>query len=498
VNSLRWSNEDFASIMEFLCDRTGLSFRDDQRENTENSVRRVMTGSGMDDLSQYSRQLRRDRQLLNNLIAELTIGETYFFREPNQFRFIEKEVLPSLRAARGDNHPLRLWSAACASGEEPYSLAILCESVPKGTPFEILATDISEASLAKARTACYGDWSLRGDAMQEIRGYAKRVGERIQLDAKLTKKVKFESLNLSSNGYPSQATRTVDCDLILCRNVLIYFDRQTVIDVTQRLFASLAPGGWLIVASGDPPVNQFADFEVVRSSGGVYYRRPLQPASKTPTPKQVNPVTFRATPQPALPPVTPINIAKVETELATQIASVNDSLHAKPVPANESIELAKAAFDQGRYQDVLKLTAEQSSSAASTLHVRALACIDQNQAKECCVKFLEKHPLSSELHYLHALVLVESQQQDAAIEAATRATFLDRNIAPAHFLLGVMLRQQGELERALRHFRNAEEICIALPAESVAPLSDGETARHLASAAAQQANSIRNELESST
>jgi chemotaxis protein methyltransferase CheR len=264
------------AIAAVLARRTGLSFTPPRQPGAEQGIRRAMHRAGVADLEAYGKWIETEEAALDDLIVELTVGETYFFREPDQFAFLRREVVPTYRARvteRMARWGLRAWSAGCASGEEAYSLAMLFDSEGLAAHVSVLGTDISHAALARARKGVYRSWSLRGDGAPQARPYlARQEGGWTVVEA-VRRLVTFAHLNLALDVYPSLATGTWGMDLIFCRNVLIYFDADTVAAVARRLFASLAPGGWLFLASSDPPLNQIGPFEIVVAPEGVFYRR---------------------------------------------------------------------------------------------------------------------------------------------------------------------------------------------------------------------------------
>src|SRR5207249_6830472 len=137
------------------------------------------------------------------------------------------------------------------------------------------------ATLAKARQGLYGAWSLRGEGAEAARPYLRRQGKCYIVDERVRRLVTFDCLNLARNVAPAPATDVRGMDLILCRNVLIYLDRETVRTVARRLYESLADGGWLVAASTDPPLTDEAPFEVVVTDHGVFYRNGTQSASRS-------------------------------------------------------------------------------------------------------------------------------------------------------------------------------------------------------------------------
>lgn len=452
---LQWSEPGFAEIAGIVATRAGLTFGSTRFESAENGIRRAMTRTGLADFARYQQLLVSDSRVFDDLLAELVIGETYFFRDPAQFEFIRREVLPEVRRRRGAEHVLRSWSAGCASGEEAYSLAMLFEAEGWAGRSHVLGTDISPRALAAARRASYREWSFRGDgASQAMRHVTRRSEEYVVSDA-LRGRVEFRSLNLALEIYPSVATATTSLDLILCRNVLIYFDAATVANVARRLFESLASGGWLVTGASDPPLGEHAPFETVIAPEGVFLRRGVPAVGWTPSSDLVG-NEWVARPEPL-------------RRAWESFTPFDDSGCATPIPSLEPAtpEITAAVDDvQSRLADV-----------------RALANSDASRAEQACADAATRHPLSVELHYLHAVLLLELGQIEAAASAVRRVIYLDRSLALAHFTLGSILRGLGDLDGARRAYRNAKDLCETRPADELVPLSEGEQSGRLKEAA---------------
>lgn len=467
---MSWTQPAFAAVAELVNRRTGLAFQARQ-ESAELGMRRAMLRAKVGDPARYLDLVAGDHRALDDLVDELTVGETFFFREPAQFQVLRRLVLQDIRARRGPGHVVRVWSAGCASGEEAYSLAILFDQ--EGAQAQILATDISSRALVKARKAIYGEWSLRGESAQAAVPYLSLLGKQYHLLDRICNKVAFEYLNLALDVYPSLATGAWGMDLILCRNVLIYFDPATVRGVAQRLYHTLADGGWLLTASSDPPLWDLAPFEVEATEEGVFYRRPG---------------ACLKTREPAAPALAP------EPETAWADTPVFDASTPVAAPLGETAqgagdvhEAARQALGRGDYERVLALIEASDlrhvDSGLVAIQVRALANRDLARSEQVCAEALERFPLDAELHYLHAVLLVDAGRIPEAIRATRHVLYLDRRLAIAHFTLGALLRRQGDLTGARRSYRNARDLCAALPAEAVLPLADGEAAGRLAEAA---------------
>jgi chemotaxis protein methyltransferase CheR len=464
-----WTHPAYEAVIRLLGERTGLSFSPQRRDSAEQGVRRAMTRAGVSDPESYRALIARDAHALDDLVVELTVGETYFFRDAEQFAFIRRTVVPDLWRRYRPEHTVRVWSCGCASGEEAYSLAILLREEGLAKRCYLLGTDISRAALARCHQAAYSHWSLRGPGATAAAPYLTRRDNLFVVQDRIRRAVTFEYLNLAHAVYPSFATGTWGMDLILCRNVLIYFERETVRDVARRLFESLAPGGWLLTAASDPPLSAEAPFEVVVTDVGVFYRRSLL----------LDGVTGRRRDG-----VT----GDVEPAVVAPLAEGYDSPRHPIAPSAMPTDAqARAAFAQGDYARAANLTETPTADLPlAILHVRALANLEMARAERACADAAAIHPLATELHYLHAVLLLELGRDEEAARAARRVVYLDPTLALGHFTLGSILMRCGDRARARRSYRNARDLCATRPADETVPLSDGMPAGRLAEAASAQ------------
>lgn len=467
-------------VLRFLAEHTGLALSPTRREHAESGIRRAMDRAGMTDPSPYLDSLARDEALLDDLIAEITVGETYFFRETGHFDAIRDDVLPDLLRHRAPDRPLRAWSAGCASGEEPYSIAMVLEEAGVTGPAHLIGTDISRAALARAREARYGRWSLRGVDPERVNRFFTPEGDRWRLHERVRRSVEFRFLNLALDAYPSATTGTWGMDLVLCRNVLIYLDAATVTRIARGLHASLAEGGWLVTGPSDPSLSDAAPFETVVLKGGVLYRKPGGTARVQPA--------FAPLPGPA-PIPDPLRAWETPPRLRPEVRSGGP--HATPpgaAPALDPVVAATEALAAGRYEDVLRIAGGARDLAeVAGLRLRALANL-RGAAAACVEAGAEalRLPLSAEVQFLHAVLLADSGRPADAERAARRALYLDRSLAVAHFLLGSILRRGGDLPAARRAFRNARDLAALLPADAPLPLGEGEHAGRLVAAASSE------------
>jgi chemotaxis protein methyltransferase CheR len=251
-------------------------------------------------------------------------------------------------------------------------------------------------------------------------------------------------------------------DLILCRNVLIYLDEETVGRVAAHLFRTLAPGGWLITAAADPPLQNRAPFEVVTTDAGAFYRRPVSAIQEVCLERSPRSLPEQAG-WPGLSPRSP-GTAPPPTPSSPEVHS----------PGLRGLSPGHPDHPEG---DPVR---------EAVLHIRRLLQQDAAGAERACTEALADYPLSAELHFLRAVVLVALGRDEDAIAALGRVIYLDRTVAVAHFLLGILLTRRGDRAAARRAYHNVREVCAARPADEVVPFSEGETAGRLAEAAAFQ------------
>jgi chemotaxis protein methyltransferase CheR len=293
-----WSEPEFAAIAELLTREFGVAFPPARRAFAEAAIRRSIGLAHERSAASYLERVAAEPPLLRALIAEVTIGETYFFRDAEQFEVIRTTVLPDILQRRSDEAPIRVWSAGCSTGEEPYSLAILLDECGLGERAMLLATDVSSTAIETARRGQYGAWSFRRDVGGWRERCFVRTGKRWTIAAEF-RRIAFLVHNLMQPA-PASIISSGGFDLIVCRNVLLYFDRKTIERATHLLADALAPGGWLLMSPTDPPLPSELGLESVVTPAGIVFRRPL-PATESVPPSPTPAIAVRA-PLPAVPP----------------------------------------------------------------------------------------------------------------------------------------------------------------------------------------------------
>lgn len=423
-----------------LAERTGLTGLTLSHENLQRALQ-LSHAQESDDLELSLREGRMDWEAL---IDALTVRETYFFRHPDQFTELRQRVLPSLRSFLRDRGTLRVWSAGCASGEEAYTLAMLFDAEGIGDRVQIVASDISRAALERGRTGQYRDWSLRSLPAELRERYFRSDNGIHSIREDLRRQVIWRQLNLAKPSYPSMESAIGHFGLIFCRNVLMFFDAKTIEKVATRLWASLAPGGWLILGPSDPNVSVFADLEVHVTPSGLIYRRA--------------PDSFELRRAPTLPPLTAAVPAHVPENKLTAHEGREPELRVPKKRSANALELA-----------------EEVRAACNTLGAEP--------ALRACEAALARSEDAIELHHLHALLLWDLRRFDEAAAAMRRVLYLDSDNAVAHFGLASLLERQGATAAAQRSYDNALQACAELAPDAPLPLGDGICAAGLQAAA---------------
>src|SRR5512133_3273482 len=278
--ALSLSYGDYLRFCRLMEDRFGLTFPEKRRMELEIGVRRAFASSTCSDINSYFQMLNdplNGALELERLVNNLTVGETHFFRDAGQFDALITRVLPEIIERRRSIRTLRIWSAGCASGEEPYSIAMLLRDlIPDiaSWTITILGTDLNTQHLERAHRALYGEWAFREVRAKQTRPrFFKPRGNQYELSPDIRRMVTLSQLNLAEDGYPSYETNTMYMDLIICRNVTIYFPEQVTRIVIDRFYNSLVDGGWLVIGHSEHSLSVYNRFRTRNFPDAILYQR---------------------------------------------------------------------------------------------------------------------------------------------------------------------------------------------------------------------------------
>jgi chemotaxis protein methyltransferase CheR len=270
---------DYDYLRKLLKERSGLTLSADKQYLVESRLLPVARKAGADGLAGLVGKLRRPgaEPLIVEVVEAMTTNESFFFRDKIPFEHFRNAIMPALLAARAAERHIRIWCAAAATGQEPYSLAICLKEMASqvaGWRIEIVATDLSTEVLEKAKSGIYSQFEVqRGLPIQMLVKYFTQVGEMWQAASDLRAMVQYRPLNLLHNFLHLGAF-----DAVFCRNVLIYFDQETKIDVLNRVARVLAPDGYLVLGAAETVIGLTDVFRPVPDQRGLYAPNP-SPAS---------------------------------------------------------------------------------------------------------------------------------------------------------------------------------------------------------------------------
>ena len=495
------------TVLDLLKSRAGLIFPDIRLGEITRAIDKAASKANF-STAQYAFNLSIDDASFDELCNEVTIPESYFFRDPKHFEFVKNRVIPEWRKSSFQNGQLLAWSAGCSTGEEAYSLSILFEQEGLTNLFKITATDICRKSLKAAGNAEYSPWSLRTADQRFLSANFDQTSNQFSLKERFKSGVNFAHLNLMADQSKFKKLHLEELDLIFCRNVLIYFDPTAIARAMRNFYEMLKPGGYLILGPSDPPASQYADFDVVVCDFGVFYQKVdkiAAAAAKAAKQDFDGEITAekrlsdskdklhalqekqgRATHQTAKghKPSDKSHDKAYDFHPHVYHPQVSASV-VKKLSDEDVLSQGQAAYNQGLYEKAYLLTDHAlDNENIAVLHVKALANFKGSlQAEKSLQKLISRHPGSFHLQYLHGHLLLDLGQLDASLAALKRSLFLEPRTIMAHFTMGHVQKQLGDRVGAKRSFRNVVDLCKNKASDEVLPFGDGERVKILVAAA---------------
>ena len=481
-----------------LLDRYGLHFSSNRRTELEYGIRHAFASSSCASLDEFYKLLVNAESgsvEMDLLVNAVTVSETHFFRDAAQFNALATSILPEIVKHKTSLRTLRIWSAGCASGEEPYSIAMLLRDVLPDIDswsITILATDINTTVLERARVASYGQWAFREDRALALRSrYFHPVGNRFELSPQIKRMVTFSQLNLMEDRYPSFETNTMMMDLIICRNVTIYFPQEVTQKVVGRYHNALVNGGWLIVGHSEPSLEIYKEFQPRNFPDTVVYQRDDNAKPKT------APFVFAPLQVPVPPgrsatdatPTRPILIPRINPQPASASSTQEESAAQMLAHAGELLEFG---HDQAALNILDKLAETERNNPQvyvllGKVYANRGAWID---AEKNCRRAMEINKLTLDAYYTLGLVLQHQGRLTEATDTMKKVVYLDRNYILGHYHLAGLYREQGLLSNALKSLENALNLLHNLSGDQMIPGSGGVTVSRLRDAIIHQQQTL--------
>lgn len=405
---------------------------------------RALNLSGAEQYCQFlgsDADIRHERE---ELAIPLTTGETYFFRDSGLHALLQKGILPELLERRKEERALRIWCAACSSGEEAYSLAILLDEL-MGDQSQwnifILGTDINHSAIEKARRGTYTEWSFRGMSGERRQRYFHRHKNSWVLDDAIRGRVTFRPGDLAADEFPDYASDLYGMDLILCRNMFIYMEPHVVSRIADKFTGTLTEGGILITGHGELYAHHLGKLRARVFPESIVYQKVAAPFC---LPAQA--------PLAETPPPSPKKPAAISPAIRKNNAVI-------PPPARQA-------------------AAEICKEMAGTEMHQAWQYANQGQrdkAAKSCNEMVAKNPLAAEPHYLMALLAQERGDFAEARDMLKKAIYLDHSFIAAYLDLGDLYARESDSVRAGKMRATARDLLKSLPGDAQVKLYGAST-----------------------
>ena len=448
----RLSDDEFTAVREHLRAAAGLEFDAGRRAGLAAVVADRVRATGTADVTAYLASLDgpagEDEQ--QRLLDAVTVQETHFFRNQPQMELLRRRVLPELlRRASGRDRPLTIWSAGCSTGEEPYTLAMLLLELGAGSggaSARILATDVSAEALRAAARATYAGRTVDSlPTMLRDRWLEPGPGGALALSDEVRRLVELRRHNLVTDPVPFAAG---EVDLIVCRNVTIYFGRETTRLLMGRFHDAMAEGGYLLLGHSETLWQVSDAFTLVPVGDAFVYRLAHQGRRRLVPPK----LGRRRRPAPMA--------GRAASELPALAAATAAPPHRVSVPAPAVASQAQAALDEA---------------------VAALAAGDYPTAVRTAQVALDADPLLPAAYVVLGQARSTLGEDAGAVDPLRKAVYLDPAAGPAHFLLAGALARLGQHAAAAVSYRAAAHALARQPVSSLAGLLDGRDVAELTS-----------------
>lgn len=492
-------NLDLHVIEQYIMQQSGLYFKEHSLKGLRRVVNRKMGAAGCATAEEYLRFLMfhpGGEDAFRELLNEITVKHTFFFRNKPQFKVLTDKVLPELQQEKRLNgsRSIRLLSAGCATGEEAYSLAItLLETVadPANWNLEVVAADISTTALKASRKGVYTKRALRHVDTPRLQKYFNketardgiRDDTRYRVAAEVRNIVRVEHLNLSEERFPR------GFDVVFCRNVLIYFSRDSIAGVIRRLNESLNPGGYLFLGHSESLLGRSKTFELIDVPAAAVYRKVTAASIAVPAVSADTSAADTSLPPGSYLPADPVVLftaVKPASELSSFEVTpgrprTGESPSVDDRSALDTFLDARACFELKQYPEALRLCRravelDRSLDEAHVLEMNILAntgLVDESIEKALYI--IDRFPTAPGLHFMLGILYFRNGQASRAREAFKKEIYLDPGSALAYMNLAGVCRRENKAQEAGRNLKNAIKALEERPRDEVVELSGGFT-----------------------
>ena len=256
---------DYEAFKKAVYDLTKIDLNAYKEKQMKRRIDTLIAKNKIVGYDNYVAALKSDHNMFDEFVNYLTINVSEFYRNTDQWKLLDQEFIPDLIKRYGNL--LKIWSAACSTGDEPYSLVMALSKHMQMNQIRIYATDLDKQVLAKAKTGLYVEKSIAGVPDDLKKKFFTKVGPSYQISEEVKSRVDFKEHNLLKDAYPT------DCHMIVCHNVLIYFTEEAKDDIFRKFYKSLKPGGYLFIGSTEQIIN-YKEIGFVRKNS-FFYQRPV-------------------------------------------------------------------------------------------------------------------------------------------------------------------------------------------------------------------------------
>ncbi|MBF0344244.1 MAG: tetratricopeptide repeat protein [Nitrospirae bacterium] len=470
----------------------------------QNTITARVHSLGLTNFSQYYNLIEghsnQSADEWNILIETLTTGESYFFRDRGQFEILRSHIFPDLIRRKTGQRTLRIWSAGCATGEETYSIAIeLYEMLMHIRHFNvfIIGTDINQKAIERARLGFYNDWSFRMVEPEIKLRYFFRKGSGWMLDKQIRDMVTFKTGNLVKDIYPQQGTDLYDMDLIVCRNVFIYFDKDTVTSIIEKFANTLNEDGYLITGHAELYTVNIGVLKSFMHPSSIIYQKVSGPAADEGASSHL----YR--PTPAKGNVIDDNLINIPGYAGTSTPLISTSIHGRdvidknstykePAPPTSAAHTpesllsdAVSFYKKGMYSAAIErassvLKFEPDNLAAIGFLARTYANTgDYAQSSKWCEKAIHLNPLEVTSYFVLAQIAENKGQIEKAKELYNKIMYLEPSFVPAYIELGALYERENDQTKAIKMRKSAVELLRKLPQDKTVEPYDEYTVKEL-------------------
>ncbi len=443
------SQEDFFLLRDIIESRAGIYIERSLWDSLKDKVGiRLVQGhfSKFQEYCDYLITLDGEEEF-QELLNAITVHETYFFRDSWQFDFIKRNIIPEIiqrKMALNCKRVVKIWSAGCSTGEEPYSIAIISselEELLKDFRLEILATDVSSKALKKAKGGIYGKRSIREIPRGYLEKYFTRSGDEYHLHKEIKNVVTFFQLNLAQEPFPVKDMG--EQDIVLCKNVLIYFNPDNVKKVLHNLYQCIDKKGYLFTGGAESLFHLSHEFQLRERKNVFYYTKGKVSPESSESPKELMVI-----PQPK---IFPARLKDISPDRSSEKRPREEN------PLTTSLRYIRT----GEYEEAKKIL--NIILKNNTNHTEALiflgyihTCLSEfEEAFSVCYDLLRTDPLSVESHFILGLIYKYKEETDNALTHFRKATYLQPNLPLAHYYLGELYLNKGDKFNAAKKYKNA-------------------------------------------